>query len=1319
MYLCTRIENKPIMKKKNLITFLLLIWCAVGSWAQVSRLYTADHGLRTSSLRSVMMDTKGMVWVTGNGDLARFNGLRFQYLPCIDKKTSEPLFRVCNEIKQYDEDNYWVCTNNGFYMLHAKTDDFERIKLSDDENDAPGFAVNGVIDYIEQGKVLVTTDGYGIYIYDAINKKVESKLSRDFINLLGNAFVHKVYIDKSECLWASNVDHRLVYVDLKGHHAKNYQATDEVLSYVKNNAVEDIVECGDNIYFATSRGLLKYTTKNNTLTIVPGFGYYVKTILASKSGKLIVGTDGDGLWTLDPSTDIVTPYNDVVAPIEDRYSKVADMIEDEDGNLVCALYQRGLLVIPSSHDIFRYHAISPDGNRLNASSITSMAIDYGHNYWIATDGCGVFTTDGMQLATAHTVNEGLRSRLVQCVLVDKRGTAWAGSYGGGLQMYEGGMWTLGASGWLAPLSNEKILCTAYDEKDDIIYAASNGNGVYAIRPTQQSIEVYSFKSLKNGWIQQLFVDSDQTLWVSAAGSLCYYNKKTGKQDELHYEGKAIDGVSDINEYGDNILLASNEGLFMYNKKSKKLVLINKKDGMRDDHLRSIEVHDGYFWVSSGSGISSINAKTYEVCNYTSFTGYRMGEFHRNSSLQPGLGNILFGSDNGIICFTPKDIQNRKTELRELFFTRLRIGGENVEYDASSDMLDASIMYATKINLTHLTNSFTVTFSVPDVSDPSRIHYDYILEGFDKQWHKDIDFIQASYASLPVGSYTLKVIAYYEDNPSVLAEKEIRVVVHAPWYQSLPAILIYLLILAAVAYYLFKSWKERHEQKKLIKANEEQQSLKEAKLNMFTSITHELKSPLMMIESPLAQLMADDTDPERRNLYSVMQRNCNRLLDIVKQITDIRKIDAGQFEIKLEDTDYVEYANNVYEQFKGVAQIKNITFETEHQHSQIQMMLDRQHFEKIITNILSNAFKFTPAGGKVSVKSEVADNKVVLRFYNSGSHFNDEDREHLYERFYQGSAGNNSQGSGIGLNLVHELVKLHYGTIEAQNMEPDGVEFTLTFPYYNASINDSRPTLLYCDDDPEIVNYVRSQLDKVCNVVVAFSGNQGWKQVLQARPDVVVTDYQMPDGDGAELCQLIKTNPETENIPVIMVTGEGNDSLRLHSFNLQVDHYLEKPLNIMLLRSAILQVLKVRESMRNKARRTDVVLNYTNVEVVSAEDKLFAKINETIKKHLDDSEFGVQQLSEEVGISRVHLNRKMKERYGISPNVFIKSFRLKQAAYLLVHNKINVSEIAYKVGFSSHSYFSSSFHDYFSMSPSEFITFYSDPENEEAFQKLLE
>ena len=308
-------------------------------------------------------------------------------------------------------------------------------------------------------------------------------------------------------------------------------------------------------------------------------------------------------------------------------------------------------------------------------------------------------------------------------------------------------------------------------------------------------------------------------------------------------------------------------------------------------------------------------------------------------------------------------------------------------------------------------------------------------------------------------------------------------------------------------------------------------------------------------------------------------------------------------------------------------------------------------------------------------------------------------------------------------MVHELVKLHHGTIEAKNMEPVGVEFVLHFPYFNGMqnthINHTRPTLLLVDDDLELSNFMAEQLGKDYNIINAYSGNSAWKKVLAHRPDVVVTDYHMPDGNGIDLCLKIKSNPETNNTPVILLTGEGDESLQMQSLTMQVDHYMEKPVNMVMLRSAISQVLRVRQTLLNKMNRAEIANDMPQIEVEDAQEKFFTRVTEVIKSHLDEPDFSVQQLREEVGISRVHLNRKIKNRYGVSPNIFIRTFRLKQAAALLAYNKVNVSEVVYAVGFSSHSYFTTSFRETFGMSPKDFAAFYSKEENREALRKLLE
>ena len=1296
--------------------FSLFLFFAHFSYGQVVRLYSTKHGLKTNNCHSVDIDSRGFVWVSGFNTLGIFDGTRFQYLPS-ETAEGRPLFQIANGVKEADDNHYWIASSQGLFLLDAYKMAFQRIYLQENEDSIYGCHINDIIDYPKTDHILITTDGFTIFLLNTKTLKVDRKLSDMLNEAAQDAFVSHPLIDRHQQLWVSTKVTPLIRIDLNGKpKRKPFDQTPQAESILKRSTVTSMLETQEGVLIGTNHGLLMYNHSQNLLheLNIHTENLYISVLIKTANGRILVGTDGKGIWeySTNGNAPSLTPLYKQMADFDISYSKVMDMKEDKEGNIIAMLLNKGLAIIPPQNNCFHYHAISPLANGQNANCVTSMDIDSHENYWVATDGCGVFTTEGMKLATARPVNEGLHSLLIQSIKIDKHGTPWVISFGGGVQYFANGRWN---DDWLKELNQELCMTMHYNQQTDHLLIGTNGQGVYDIDIAGRKIVHLRFPFGYNPWISCLLQDTEQTLWVGTSSGLIHYNPKSGKHGELKINGNRINNASAIQQDGDNILIASDEGLIIYNIKSQQQQLISAEQGLSCPQIRSIAVDGKKIWMGTRTNIASIDRQTHAVKNYSSFSGYEVGEFHRNSSVIPGHGYILFGGDNGIICFTPQLIENRKTQVHNVYFT-------GFSTPLHTEELDASIFYAKRIKLKADNGSFNILFSAMELGDPARIHYDYILDKHEQQWHTDALTPSASYSSLPAGNYTFRVKAYLEDNPTQSTEAQINIVVTPAWYATTWAFLIYILLACTLAYLIFQQFQTRKKQREVLRQTAERDRMKEAKLRLFTSITHELRSPLTMIESPLHQLKEEDQNPGHQQLYEVMQRNCNRLLDIVKQITDIRKIDAGQLTLHMEEQDYVEYANKVFEQFQGVATLKEITFEVEHTEEELLMMMDTTHFEKIITNLLSNAFKFTPTGGKVTAWSGVVDGQAELRFYNSGSHFSEEDINHLWERFYQGSAGTDASGSGIGLNLVNELVKMHHGTIQVKNLEPDGVEFTLHFPYLNTAKQaeqNGRATILLVDDDAEINNYLRSQLEKDYNIISAFSGNSAWKQVLTCRPDVVVTDYRMPDGNGMELCQRIKGNPETDNTPIIMLTGEGDETLQLHSLNLQVDHYLEKPVNIMMIRSAIQQVLRVRENMRNKANRIEIGNELPKPVMENADDKLFGRINEAVKKHLDDSEFSVQQLSDEVGISRVHLNRKMKERYGVSPNVFIRSFRLKQAAYLLINNKVNVSEVAYKVGFSSHSYFTTSFHDYFGMSPKEFITYYSEEENSEALKKLLE
>ena len=1289
----------------------------------MARLYTSQHGMKTNLGYSVEIDSRGLVWVSGLNTLGVFDGTRFQYRPTVTGDGQRHLFQSVYRTKEHRDNQYWVCSSHGLFLYDAPHSTFRRILLRADEDSIYGYAVNNIVNYPQKDYMLVTTDGFGAYVLNSATLATDTLLSQTIQRLTGDAFITTPVVDRKQKLWFSTRTEQLVCIDLSHMKRRTVAYTADASQMIAASKVSCIAQATDgNLLIGTNHGMLIYDRQADVVR-KPGNQHTelnITSIITLHDGSILIGTDGQGLWT-SPDADQLYPLSNMNANFEMTYGKVMDVKEDNDGNIIAFFLQKGLVVIPTRNDNFHYHAISPLRNGKNATAITSMAIDQHNNYWVGTDGCGVFTTDGMHLDTARPLTEGLGSLLVQDILVDRHGTVWACSFGGGIQCLKDGRWTYDT--WLESLKGEFAMTMYYDETADRILLGTNGGGIYSLDIVGRKWRKLDFPFDYNPWISSLMLDSDGTLWVATSSGLFFFNETTGSHGEIYCNKDRICNASAIAADGDDILIAYDDGLIIYNKKTRRQQLIGTDNGLSSLPVRSVTTTPTHIWLATSSAVASVDRQTHLVRSYSSFLGYDIGEFHRHSLLKAAGRYILFGGDNGIICFRPEAITGNRKKVKHVYFTYLYT-------PKHTEKLDASISYATRMMLSSDNNSFVISYSAAELGDPDRVHYNYTLEGHEQQWHCDSPTPSANYSSLPPGNYVFRVRAYMEDTPETWVESTLHIRVAAPWYATGWAITVYLIILCGAVYAIWLQITARKHQREQLRKTAEKDRLKEAKLRLFTSITHELRSPLTMIESPLRQLMAEDPDAAHQSLYAVMLRNCNRLLNIVKQITDIRKIDSGQLKLRLEEHDYVEYSNQVFEQFRGVAAVKDISFVVEHAQSPLPMLMDQTHFEKIITNLLSNAFKFTPQGGKVMATSGITPTGINLRFFNSGSHLDADDIRHLWERFYQGTASSEATGSGIGLSLVYELVRLHHGTIEAHNTNTpqQGVEFTLHFPSFNltatagsgtTTARQTKATVLLADDDTEMSDYVSSQLQRDYNVVCAFSGNTAWKKVLAMRPDVVVTDYRMPDGNGVELCQHIKGSPETADIPVIMLTGEGDDTLRLHSLDLQVDHYLEKPVNIPMLRSAISQVLRVRETLMGKVRRNEAAVDMPTPEIENADDKLFKRVSEAIKKNLDNSEFSVQQLSDEVGISRVHLNRKMKERYGVSPNVFIKSFRLKQAASLLVRHSVNISEVAYTVGFSSHSYFTTSFHEYFGMSPKEFVAFYSREENSEALQKLLE
>ena len=1220
---------------------------------------------------------------------------------------------------------------------------------------------------------LITSSGFGLFVFDMATEQVDTVLTQQLMSLIGVRLFRDVMIDDEGCLWGSGMRNNLFCVDLTQMKRVELTITAEAQAVLDRSNVQAFCEPSEshNLLIGTNEGMLIYDHTQHCVRTLRGDAaprMMVSRILQTKAGRILVGTDSRGMWELNLKSEELTPYHVTNQNIDLSYAKIRSLDEDAEGNIIVGIYQKGVLLISDSRDNFVYHPIHSSSSTLHANMacVTSITADRQGNYWMGTDGCGVFRSSNADLTNAVLFDRGLTSLQVQDIKVDRDGTVWIGSFGGGIQQLQGDRFV--TPDWLQSLNSQFVMTMAYDAARHYMYVGTNGYGVLMLNLTTHEITPLRRYGEFNPWTVALYCDPQGELWCGTVSQTFRFDPVTLLLREVTFTDSIQVAARAFATDGDDMLIGSNIGLYRYDTNLDKARPINT-----DLNIMSVEATQSNIWVATADAIVRLDRKTNKAYTYTSFDGNYIGEFHKMASFQSPSHIIYYGGDNGVISFnaTSKLLNSSLFTLHSsLILTSLKINGDPYDYSPFSDdnMLNSSLRYATELTVPHDQNTLAFTFSVPNYSTPNRIFYRYRLEGYESGWHEAMSNHEAYYASLPSGSYRLVIQAYYETGEHAEVTRTLNICVRHPWYASWWAWCLYLLLAALAAYYLYHTYRQRQRERQLLSQVRHNEQIKEAKLRMFTSIAHEMKSPLTMIASPLRQLMSEEESvkSDHQSLYKMMSMNCDRLLRIIKQVTDIRKIDSGQFQLHLSEVNFAEYADDIFKSFSGYAVSKRISFVIEHSDNEAHLWLDPEHFEKILSNLLSNAFKFTPEGGRVIVRTRtVSGERFEIRVYNSGSSIAPSDLPHIFERFYQAQNGESLKvGSGIGLNLATELVNLHHGTITAKNVDPDGVEFVMQFPmeappsipknqqsfversdnfeavkadnFANSERNEnflndnsehsdnpapsgSRPLVLIVDDDESLCHYVSDILKDHYRVMEAYDGNSAWQQILTQRPDAVVTDIRMPLCDGIELCRRIRSNPDTDNLPIIILTSESSDRTHIYSLNLDVDHFINKPFNPLMLQGAVAHSIRVRERIVSRLRRTEVGFDYNDTTIDSPDDKLFSRVIQAIKAHIDDTTFGVNQLAEEVGISRVQLNRKMKERYGMSPVNFIRSYRLKQSAYLLVNNQVSISDVAYRMGFSSHPYFSNVFREYFGMSPTEFIAYYSDSANEEMLQKLLE
>ena len=1364
--------------RHRVLLLLLLIPVFLTARAQTARLYSSESGLPSSLVHDIYQDSRGFIWISTENGLARFDGMDFTTFRFergnADAIASDYVLTVFED----RQGTFWTGTSMGLQTFDPDENTFRHFDLGDPASPGSTQHVSAIIEVrtgAASSEIWVATSQHGVYVLDTETHALKDG-RRDLLNRnLPSPFIYALFQDSKGRVWLAGETGGLSVVD-----AATLAPCGIALDGPEIRAFAE--DAGGNILIGTMSGL--YVHEAATGRIRPAGDPDARThkivaLLPNRTNQrageqtFLLGTEANGLLVYDIAADRIrkTRLPNVFHDIS-RW-KVHALMEDRQGNVWAGAFQTGVLVIPKSMYGFGYLPVSPDpqSGHYSACATSIVRNPSDGTLWVGTDGGGLFRVEKDGSRTFFTAeNSGLTNNSIMALAYDRHGVLWVATYLDGLFTYTpgGGFRPFADQG---SIGSDNVVCLAYDRESDRLYAGTYGAGMAILDAGGGKVlRTVSEDLIK--WVSALLIDRGGTVWLGTFNGPVCYNPALGRLLTYDVGDTALKArVYCLYEAADGrVWIGTGEGITASASDRSASLAWSETDGLPNNVVSGIlEDGDGNLWVSTANGLSRLDPRKGTFTNFYAYDGLQGNEFHFGASWKDADGQLLFGGTGGVTLFYPQVVTQKAHPVPPLYFTRLTVQNKEVDYVPGADrnVLDKHITEASRIDLPNQQNTFSLEFAVLEYTNPRKIRYAYRLDPFEKEWNRTTpDARVATYTNLPAGTYTLTVKAFFDGAEEDFSSSAIRVHVDYPWFLSIGAFILYAVLLTAAFLFL----REYGSRRRRLEEAREASQIKDLKLQMFTNISHEIRTPLTLLMSPLKQMREAEKDPRTKGLYNLMYRNSLRILRMVNQLMDMRKVDEGKMQLHFLETDIVYFIRDIMQSFNELASSRSITLTLEPERAVENLWIDQGNFDKIIFNLLSNAFKHTPDGGRIGISvSAPEDNRgqlpygirrlVRIDITNSGSHLEEGDREKVFERFFQSSVLDAKVGSGVGLNLTKMLVELHHGRISAANTE-DGVRFSVCIPEGCAHLSElemsqtshhkdlytkmpaadalaretedlsftpaadaadkevkSRRNLVIVDDDSEICSYLRSELRSRYNVKTFADAATAWSEISVHQPDIVVTDLKMEGMDGIELCGKIKRNPGTNHIPVIILTSSADEATQQRSVDSGADRFLSKPLSIDLLKGSIANILAAQETLRTRYTG-GMTYDYTDVKVPGS-GPLQDRVAEVIKKNLDNPAFGVDDLAREVGMSRVHLNRKLKDATGISPSSLIKSTRMKQAAYLLVHDKVNISEVAYRVGFSTPSYFSSSFREYFGMTPKEFVARYTREDTDPAeLEKLF-
>lgn len=1311
---------------KRLLLLMIVFWGGVVQVVAENTLFYDSKQLTCDLITSICQDKDGFIWIGTDYGLNKFNGIQFTHYYNNPKDSTSLSDNSVKTLMFDHEGTLWVGGVGGLQYYVPEENAFRTIKF--EENSSLHIMC---ITQLRSGEIWVGSSGRGIF---RIRKELGIGVQMtDISEVSEHAHYRSIYEDRHGIIWIGANGTGLLRYAPSTRTSKMY--TRAVLD--GGSSISGMAEDhAGNFLLSTGTTAYCYDRENDCFIKIEHNESWLPTrsILVSQQGTRYLATFGKGLKVIQPdlkelrSETITLPFIDV------NNAKIHAIYEDRNQNLWIGCYHKGMVMVSKESTPFHFWSI-PTREYSKAGVITALHKDNDGHIVGGIEGEGVFKINSEGNITEHLFS----GKSFSSIYKDYSGNLWFGGYYSGLYMQN----TKGnVRSMLPEVKLKDIKKITGDEKGNLYLALFGAGFIRYHIPTQTVTEYQSTSGgLRNDWIYALLIDSKERLWVGHCNGVDYFNPMTEKFTPVLSQalGNFIT-YSLLEDVRGNIWAGTNKGLMCYHPETKELRHYDEEDGLSNNFVYGLaEDERGNIWCSTLKGINLIKVAENKIASYYSERGLVDNEYTIGASYQSMNGVISFGGVKGITTFHPDSFATQKGQSN-VILSNIYLGGEVVTTKSKSGgkpILDTFVTRADKISLAYEDNTFTLEFSTLDYRNSGNIFYEYRIREYEKGWTStQLGINQITYNHLNSGKYTFEIRAC--ENGQYTPVKVIRIDIAAPWWRSSLAYVCYALILLIVVFQIYLSVRRRH-----------QKEMSEERIKLFINLSHEIRSPMTLIVSPLENLLKRDYDADTMKMLRLMQKNANRIINLMNQLLDMRKIEKGQLNIHCVKTELVDYMKELISLFTYQAEKRNIDLHFDYEQSELPAWIDPNNFDKVLVNLLSNAFKYTPDGGeiRISLREKVNEfsvgdlqHSIELEVIDSGAGIDANKLEKIFERFYQApsNGSNGSIGFGIGLNLCRMIVKLHHGTIHASNrQDAQGSCFIIRIPYGKDHLkkseladSDNKATprvssilelsheseedmastkyhktnyrIVIVDDDDEILRFLKAELGSQHKVYVCRNGKEGLQAILKQQPDIIISDVVMSEMDGISLLKAIRSNPNVSHIPFILLTSKAEYKDRIEGLSKGADVYLGKPFVVEELKVHIKNLIETRlllkgmfSGVRDQEGKIDIAENK------SGDERLMERVMSVMNKFLDDSEFNVEMLAREVGLSRVQLHRKMKDITGVSTSVFIRNLRMKKAATLLQEGKLNISEIADAVGFDNQANFATVFKKFYGTSPSEY------------------